>query len=137
MRSSVINNERVSVISVKRDNTNCYNDYGNDEEEKGEKVGGGDSAPLTPTNTPHHTSHTSLTFYPNIISPTTPIARTHNNIIVIFNIFITLNINYSLLFHANQYFLALIETLLLLMNKEMLKSDTYTRALEFLKASLL
>ena len=61
MRSSVINNERGSVINGKRDNTNCYNDDENDDGDKGEKVGGGDSAPLTPTLSILLTLNTLLT----------------------------------------------------------------------------
>lgn len=56
MRSSVINNERGSVISCSDDSTNCYNNNGNDDEDKRREVGGGDSAShiLTHSPTPFH-----------------------------------------------------------------------------------
>ena len=67
MRSSVINNKRGSVISDKRDNTNCYNNNGNDDGNGDEKVGSGDSAPLTPTLSLLHTLNTLLITYLSFI----------------------------------------------------------------------
>ena len=65
MRSSVINNERGSVINDKRDNTNDY-DYSNIiDNDKGRREGGGDSAQhiLTHSPTPFHfLSLTIITF---------------------------------------------------------------------------
>ena len=65
MRSSVINNERGSVISDKRDNTNCYNNSNSVDDDKGREVGGGDSARHILTHSPtssHFPSLTIITF---------------------------------------------------------------------------
>ena len=65
MRSSVINNERGSVISNKRDNTNCYNNSDSVERNGDEEVGSRGSAQhiLTHSPTPSHfPSLTIITF---------------------------------------------------------------------------
>ena len=65
MRSSVINNERGSVINDKRDNTNCYNNSNSVDDNKGREIGSGDSARhiLTHSPTPSHfLSLTIITF---------------------------------------------------------------------------
>ena len=65
MRSSVINNRRGSVISGKRNSTNCYNNSCSDDENGDEEVGGGDSARHTLTHSPtpfHFPSLTIITF---------------------------------------------------------------------------
>lgn len=64
MRSSVINNERGSVISDKRDNTNCYNNSCSVDDDKRREVGSGDSARhiLTHSPTPSHFLSLTINF---------------------------------------------------------------------------
>ena len=61
MRSSVINNERGSVISYSDDSTNCYNNSNSIDDDKGREVGSRGSARHILTHSPTPFNFPSLT----------------------------------------------------------------------------